>query len=115
MPIDTDAFGEDMPTPFAHTVLSCESGTSLPYEVRDLAAKYGERAPRDLRTWMGRDGESYGKTNQTPLGKPLQFLRAKHLRTLARNDSIRHYVMHRAAWAFIAALPDEFRVALYFH
>jgi hypothetical protein len=90
----------------SHEMLSLDRNPEIFEIIRSLQS---EPVPPDFSTFMASDKEGehcYGDTQQTRYGEPLLMTRMKHLKTVGIGGP---------AGAFIAASPDEQRVALFWH
>lgn len=91
---------------FSHTILDCDRN----YEVFDrVRARHQIPVKDDFCSFLsrGKDGEHrYGKTLTTPYGERLTFCLAKDLKICGFTGPI---------GAYIDAMEDNHRVALYWH
>lgn len=96
---------------FSHTILGCARDYDLFDAVHDVASERGLVVPSDFWTFLGmRGGEhGYAVTTETPYGDPLRYVLAGDLKPLT---ALAHRC-NEAVWAYINALPDETKVALY--
>lgn len=142
---------------FSHQILNLDRNAIIG-DVREIADKHGKPLPCEFTTFYGRqeNGEhGYGEEAEDPYGNPLQYVLAKHLKSLAKKVGVtyvdgakaerktawnrvksgdglakknRGIAMKRiepedgyqsrknqAAFAYICALPDEFKIVLYWH
>lgn len=103
IPIDYDSpqFG------WAHSLLKLECGPDLFHKIKKLPTS---RVPEAFNTHQGtsKDGETicYGNTQETPDGNPLMAVTMAQLKTVGISGPV---------GAFVAASPDDQRVALYWY
>lgn len=100
---------------YSHTILDCERRRSLWTAVEKLPAT---PVPKGFTSFVGDrpDGESgYGVTAETPYGEPLMATTAGQLLILKDHEGVIDNHKNRAIWAYLAELPPETRVALYWH
>lgn len=100
--------------PFSHTVLPTYGGHDLHDAVKGLNqlpvplefTSYLSRQATDL---VNTTATHYGRTTQTPYGEPVKYTIVAELLTL--DGELRQ----GAAWAYIAALKPDTKVALFWH
>jgi hypothetical protein len=112
LPFDGDS-GESLS--FSHTVLNVEGSYDLWDEIEKLPAL---QVPDGFNTHMafGEDGEHcYGKTTETPYGKPLLYTTVNQLLKLRDQAYSVGGTKNRAIWAYLSELPSKTKVALYWH
>ncbi len=101
---------------FSHTVLSCERRGQLFEEIQELRAT---PVPEDFTSYLSLDGEyeehHYGQTHETPYGEPLTYVLAGQLWPFASHEDVMSQSKNRAIWAYLAELPPDTKVALYWH
>lgn len=103
IPIDHDLpdFG------WAHSLLQMEHNYDLFDKIKKLPTT---RVPKKFNTYQGRTEDDeltcYGDTQDTPYGEPLMAVTMAQLKTVGIPGPV---------GAFVAASPDEQRVALYWH
>jgi hypothetical protein len=62
------------------------------------------------------NGESgYGETTHDPYGSPLRYTLAGDLVKVGKHDGVTDNARNRAVWAYLAELPPDTKVALYWH
>jgi hypothetical protein len=72
--------------------------------------------PENFTTYLGRtdDGEyTYGKVTETPYGEHLTYVLAYELHQYRDHVGVTDNHYNRAAWAYLAQLPPETKIALY--
>ena len=111
IPVDHDSEGWG----FGHSLLEWGSG----FDSSD-ATKHLTRfpVPADFATFKGRsdDGESaYGNTQQTPYGEPLQAVEAKPLADALSRLTHGNGWRRAAVVAYLRQMPDDAKIALYWH
>lgn len=111
---------------FAHNILSIDRNAIIG-DIRDVAKKHAVKIPQPVSCFIGtgKDGESkYGQATEDPYGDPLAFVLAKHLKPLAWKVGVPDAEMvedgyksrkNRAAFAYVTALPDDYKIVLYWH
>lgn len=98
---------------FSHTVLVCERHQDL-FDV--LVELPGEHVPKGFSSRLGRgpDGETtYGETQETPYGEPLLWVTASQLVAWSPHPGVQGNWRNRAIWAYLAHIPPQTKVALY--
>lgn len=96
---------------FSHNVLDC----GRDYEFFDALQHLPQTpVPRDFTSYLSRDDKyeesHYGSTLDTPYGEVLTYTLAGEIKPLTSDNPRNGPVL-----AFIRALPDSTRVALYWH
>ncbi|MBZ6078897.1 hypothetical protein [Microvirga puerhi] len=74
--------------------------------------------PEPLRCYHARtsdDAEGYGRLEKTPFGTRLTWTTAARLMTLASEHEVKDNWKNRAAWAYLAQMPPEHPIVLYWH
>jgi hypothetical protein len=104
---------------FAHTLLQLKRRRDLWPAVEALES---QPAPTKFSTYFARvpdgsmEGEScYGYVTETPYGTPLRMVQASALVTLAGHVDVNDNPTNRATWAYLAALPGETWIALWWN
>lgn len=104
---------------FSHTLLELERRRELWDPIYSMETESGEPAPENFTSYRGdpgADGEhGYGKTTKTPYGDRIRFVSAFLLCKLKDHEAVRDNWKNRAIWAYLAELPPETKVALYWH
>ena len=99
---------------FGHSLLRVDAGRLWYDTLKDVN---DEPVPSDFATFRGRgeDGEPrYGNTQETPYGEPLRCMRVSEI--IARMDPRpSQSPRDNAALVYLAMLPPDSRVALYWH
>jgi hypothetical protein len=111
---------------YSHMILNLDRNAIIG-DVQDVAEKHGQPIKRPISTFLGRQrsGEhGYSRESQDPYGDPLQYVLAKHLKPLgkkyglgAKDQVADGYQsrLNKAVFAFICALPDDYKIVLYWH
>lgn len=102
----------------SHCVLYCERRRALFADIGQLEENIGVVVPQQFGTYLSREGGKdthYGNTQDTPYGDPLRTVTAGQLLGFATLDDVTDNPRNRAIWAYLAQLPAETRVALYWH
>lgn len=103
---------------FSHNVLSLERRRELWEPIAEIEKAHGRDVPENFDSFIGRraDGETgYGRTIESPYGTPVRYVRAADLLPLAEHEAVTDNPKNHAAWAYLAALPADYKVALYWH
>ena len=106
----------------AHSALSLHRHTALFAEIQNIENQGSQPAPRKFWSYLSieidgqeREGEArYGITTLHRYGK-LRYVLVKDLKPLQTHDGIQGHYENRAAWAYLAQLPDDFGVALFWY
>ena len=104
---------------FSHTILSCERRRELWEDIAKLPAlpvdakNFTCFASRKIDDPDAEDG--YGRVYRDPYGEPMQYVTAQSLCRLSRKRAVRDNHTNRAIWAYLAQLPRQTKVALYWH
>lgn len=116
MGIDLDLLPVDADFPncsFSHSVLQCERRHNLWPAIQALP---GQPVPDNFTSYLGGKGEAcYGKTVEDSYGDPVRWVRVRDLLTLRCREEVRDNSKNRAVWAYLAELPPEGKVALFWH
>jgi hypothetical protein len=106
---------------YSHTILDCERRYALFDPLQALADALGRPVPADFRSFRGEGsccdcGEPhYGPTTTTPYGTTLYAVTVDALLSFTQNPGVQESTKNRAIWAYLAVLPAETKVALYWH
>ena len=104
---------------FSHDVVDLERRKNLWTQIQEIEGEAGFNVPDDFFSFLGRDdickGTHYGKTTKTPSGSHLKYVFAKDLKKLATHEGVLDNYKNRAAWAYLEQVPDELKVALFWH
>ena len=57
----------------------------------------------------------YGRLAKDPYGSLLEYTTAGALLTLASHESVNDCWENRAVWAYLAQMPSEWKIVLYWH
>lgn len=102
--------------PFSHTVLDCQREGELFEALMKLP---NEVVPEHFTSYLCRDEDfeelHYGKTRKTPYGEPLTYVRVKQLLMFSSHECVQNNHKNRAIWAYLAQMPKETKVALFWH
>lgn len=103
---------------YSHTILPCVGAWRLHAVVRPLEEKYGRQVPEHFTSYFGPTDEDgiphYGYTAvYATSGDPVLCLEAKYLKPLASAKPVTIEPKNVACWAYLCALPDDTRVAIY--
>ena len=72
--------------------------------------------PQSLSCYFARTPEGepcYGDIETSPYGERLKWIAAKMLNTVRDHDAVKGDWRNRAAWAYLANIPEDWRVVLY--
>ncbi len=96
----------------AGSILDLERSTQLWAAIRDLPS---EEISLPLSLFRRRDGDpdSYDIATLDLYGKALRYVRASDLASLSFHEGVAQHPSNRAAWAYLACLPDDTMIALY--
>lgn len=103
---------------FSHTALDMQRRHELWEPIKEIEEKFGVVVPSGFLSLLSREGETgphYGKTMRTPYGNPLQYVLAKHLKIFEKQRGVQDNWQNRAIWAYLLQLPNNLRIALYWH
>lgn len=100
---------------FSHTVLDCERRRALFEEIADLPATPVPQPFYTFRSRADHRDSHYGDTQETPYGEPLTAVQAQHLLPFAQHPGVCNDARNRAVWAYLACLPPETQIALFWH
>lgn len=100
---------------FSHTVLDCFRRRELWEHIEALP---DEPVPARFDTYLSHDdawdeGTHYGNTQRTPYDTPVRCVRVADLLPLRHHQGVQDNPKNRAVWAYLAELPPDTRVALY--
>jgi hypothetical protein len=125
---------------YAHALIPLDRNAIIG-DIRDVADKHAKDIPEPLSCFVAHqeNGEhGYGYATEDPYGEKLTYVLAKHLKPLARKLGVTMDVepktnlpsvrlrkasvedgyqsfLNQAAFAYILALPDDFKLVLYWH
>ncbi len=104
---------------FSHTLLNCCRRRELWETLSAMENQRGRKVPSGFTSFRSRDNKyeepHYGTTIDTPYGTPLKFLLVEDLLLLVNHEAVQDNAKNRAIWAYLAQLPPETKVALYWH
>lgn len=103
---------------FSHTVLSCSRRYELFDLIGEIENQVGSNVPDHFSTFVSRKDNldsHYDDTQDTPYGEPLKYIPAKALKPFAAHDAVKDNWRNRAIWAYLNCLPDDTKVALFWH
>ena len=99
----------------AHSILVLERRRGLWPLVEGLASK---PIPQPLYGHYGRDanGETrYGTVDVDPYGSPLRYTTAGELMKIVEHESVQDNWLNQAVWAYLARMPMDWPIVLYWH
>jgi hypothetical protein len=99
----------------AHDLIRLERRRDLWTEIMALPA---EPLTKPLNCLVARlpNGESgYGRLETDPYGERVHTVKAGDLAKLADNENVTDNWVNRAAWGYLAQMPPDWPVALYWH
>jgi hypothetical protein len=105
---------------WSHTLLGpIEPSQRLVGALEAIQAHYGRDVPLTFNTYLCVDDDDhpthYGNTQQDEYGYPLKHVAISELMHLLESEGVTESWLADASWAYMAALPDGWRVALYWH
>lgn len=74
--------------------------------------------PEALSCYLARDKEGethYGYIMEDPYGNKLKWVTVGDLLSLKDSDSVKDNWKVRAAWAYLAEMPSDWKIVLYWH
>jgi hypothetical protein len=64
----------------------------------------------------GKDGETcYGDIEETPYGERITYTTAGDLMSLKDHEAVRWGWKNKAIWAYLAQMPEDWLICLYWH
>lgn len=99
-------------------VLSLSRKYNLFGAIVGLEEKFGHEVNKYFKSFNSttRSGRiQYGITAYNGHGDRLKYVMASHLKTLIDHPGVTHSERNRRAWAYIAACPDNLKIALYWY
>lgn len=115
--------GDEVDSAFSNDALYCESSPALSETIRALEA---QRVPGVFRTWLSRHfpqegcdcgcaegAEHWGNLQRDAHDDPMVMVPVRTLTALAHHPDVRHNRRNRAVWAYLAQMPPDQMVALY--
>ena len=110
-------FNSNSPTSdFSQTVLPCFSRKNLFGQIAKLSNQ--RDVPETFNSYLsgGSDGERcFGLTLNTAYGEPLKCVKAGDLAALWVHHDVQDNSINKAVWAYLAELPEDTNVALYWN
>ncbi len=64
---------------------------------------------------QGKEDLEYGMRVESPYGERLKFTTATQLMTLSKHEAVQDNWRNRAVWAFLAKMPSDWPIVLYWH
>jgi len=110
MPEETYGLGPNYPHRYSQTVLDCCRKSILFNEIAKLSSKEIVIP----NTFCGDNGR-YGITTFDAYGNILKSVKVKELLTLSNHEEVLDNWKNRAIWAYLACLPEDLDVILYWH
>ncbi len=92
---------------FSLTALDCCRRDKLFDKIVDIEEKVGRNVPKDFHTW----GEK--NIDENPYGSNTNYVTVKDLSIV--HEDISDNCINRAIWAFLSQLPEDMKIALYWH
>lgn len=115
IPVEHEAGGKGR----GHTLLNLTHREDLFGEIGCNEKQEGGPVPQRFMTNVSRDDryeeQHYGDTQRTPYGEALRTVTAESLLSHKHHRGVADNPRNRAAWAYLAELPPETEVALYWH
>jgi hypothetical protein len=105
---------------FSHTILNCFRRQDLFSVIMDIEDQHGTPVPKGFSSFVSREGEDceephYGETTTTPYGETLNWVFVNKLSELAEHPDVKDNHKNIAIWAYLKCLPDNTKIALYWH
>ena len=106
----------------AHTLLPLVRRRELWDVVLDIVKEHGQPIPADFSTHFARipDGSMkdeccYGRVSKDCYDTLLRTVEVRYLVGLREHEGVTDNTTNRATWAYLAALPGETMIALWWH
>ncbi len=103
----------------SHSMLDLERRRALWPAVEALSS---QEIPEPLSCYLNRvpDGSyqgepCYGYIEKDPYGNRLRWTTAKELLKLSNHESVQDNYLNRAVWAYLAQIPPDWKIVLYWH
>lgn len=93
----------------AHEILDLERCSHLWPQIRALPS---EPIPQPFSFYQN---EGYGPRSEDGYGNPLRYVTAGALVTLADRPSVTDNWKNRAVWAYLAEMPPDWPIIIYWH
>jgi hypothetical protein len=104
---------------FSFTILPLGRAPDLFQDIAKIESSNIRLAPDNFSSYLSRDDKfeepHYGLTIETPYGDRLRYVLAGELRHLEHHDDVVGDQRNRAAWSYLQELPDDTKIALYWH
>lgn len=74
--------------------------------------------PKPLICFFARDEQGehvYGEIVETPYGNRMKFVTASDLLTLSDHEHVQDNWRNKAVWAYLAEMPHDWPIVLYWH
>ena len=99
----------------AHDMLQLNRRSELWPEFRGMK-KSPIPKPLSCHLASGEDGESrYGELEDDPYGDRLAWVTVRDLLPLREHEAIKDDWQNRAVWAYLAEMPEDWQIVLYWH
>lgn len=96
----------------SHTVLHLCRHRDLLDKIQSLPSF---QVPKDFATYLKGGREEFGNLQDTPYGERLKYTTAESLLVLRDHVDVKDNWDNRAAWAYLAELPPDTKIALFWH
>lgn len=103
---------------YSHTMLACKRRRDLWDPIAKIEKAKGRHVPPGFTAYCSRlkNGElGYGKVIKDPYDSFVNFLLVEDLVSLREHEDVQDNHKNRAIWAYLAELPSDTKVALYWH
>jgi len=104
---------------FSHSVLELNREPELFEKILEVERKVGILVPPDFDSYLsrgeGNEESHYGETCWTPYGDPVKYVRVKDLLKFRYCNEVYDYFLNRAVWAYLKELPEDIKIALFWH
>ena len=101
---------------YAHSLLSVNRSSNLFDKIRKLPSF---DVPKDFSSYTSRDGKfeepHYGNTIEDCYGDKVKFVEVKSLLKFKHHRDVRDSGKNSAIWAYLKELPENTKIALYWH
>lgn len=99
----------------AHDMLGLERRRELWPEI-DKIPQRDIPGPVNCFLARGADGDPcYGSVEESPYGERLKFTTAGDLLALKDHDAVQDNFLNRAVWKYLAEMPPDWPIILYWH
>lgn len=98
----------------AHTQIDLGRDRDLLDKLMKLPTK---EIPQPISCYKAHDGQNtiYGDVDKSPYGERLTYVLAADLKKYADCKEVQDGWENRAAWAYLAHMPDDWPIVLYWH